>query len=265
MQPIIKWSGSKRSQADEILKYVPKEFDTYYEPFIGGGAILYNLHPKKSICGDICEPLIDLWKEIRDNPIHIMNEYERLWKELQKNGQDVYYETRDLFNKEQKPEQLLFLSRTCTNGLIRFNQKGEFNNSFHLNRPGINPKKLRNIIEDWTSNIQNAKFYHKSYADLVKTATDKDFVYLDPPYFHTKGMYFGTIDYNKFIDFLRDLNDRNIRFMLSYDGKRGDESFEVELPNDIYKRHLLIDSGISSFNRLRKKNVFVQESLYMNY
>jgi DNA adenine methylase len=265
MQPVIKWSGSKRSQSEEILKHMPKEFDKYYEPFIGGGAILYTMNHKEAVCGDICKPLIELWKQIRDNPKEIGEKYEMLWNELQQNGQDFYYNTRTTFNAEQKPEQLLFLSRTCTNGLIRFNQKGEFNNSFHLNRPGINPQKLKNIIEDWSQNIQNAKFYHCNYYDLVKTATDKDFVYLDPPYFHTKGMYFGTIDYNKFVDFLRDLNKRNIRFMLSYDGKRGDESFEVELPKDIYKQHILIESGVSSFNRLQNKSVMVQESLYMNY
>ena len=79
MHPVIKWSGSKRSQADEILKYVPKEFNTYYEPFIGGGSILYTLHPQKAICGDIYEPLINLWKEIQDNPVHIINDAKSKW------------------------------------------------------------------------------------------------------------------------------------------------------------------------------------------
>lgn len=66
INPVIKWSGSKRSQADVIKKNAPDTFNTYYEPFVGGGAILYALNPKRAVCGDICEPLIDLWEEIKN-------------------------------------------------------------------------------------------------------------------------------------------------------------------------------------------------------
>ena len=65
--PVIKWSGSKRSQASEILKHVPERYNVYYEPFVGGGAILYALKPVKAVCGDICEPLIQLWNSIKNN------------------------------------------------------------------------------------------------------------------------------------------------------------------------------------------------------
>ena len=265
MKPVIKWSGSKRSQSDELKKYIPTDYKKYYEPFVGGGAMLYAINPSHAICGDICEPLISLWQAIKNRPQSISDAYRDMWNELQDKGQDFYYQTREEFNNEHLPEQLLFLSRTCTNGLIRFNRKGVFNNSFHLNRPGINPDTLEGIIMDWTKHIQNAEFFHQDYVDSLKSATKDDFVYLDPPYFNTKGMYFGTIDYNRFLDCLEDLNNREIRFALSYDGKRGDENLEVDLPKNLYKRHVLIDSGISSFNRLQNKHVFVQESLYLNY
>ena len=71
MQPVIKWSGSKRIQANEILKYFPDNYDVYYEPFVGGGSILYAAQPKNAVCGDICEPLIELWNYIKDNPIKL--------------------------------------------------------------------------------------------------------------------------------------------------------------------------------------------------
>ena len=61
IKPVIKWSGSKRSQATEIMKYIPEQYETYYEPFVGGGSILYALSPQKAVCRDICEPLIELW------------------------------------------------------------------------------------------------------------------------------------------------------------------------------------------------------------
>ena len=68
IESVIKWSESKRSQAATIKPFLPETYGTYYEPFIGDGSMLYALSPEKSMCGDICEPLINLWKEIHDNP-----------------------------------------------------------------------------------------------------------------------------------------------------------------------------------------------------
>ena len=67
-KPVIKWSGSKRSQSAKIKEYLPKNFNRYYEPFIGGGSMLYAINPSDAVCGDICVPLIDLWNEIKNNP-----------------------------------------------------------------------------------------------------------------------------------------------------------------------------------------------------
>ena len=123
MKPVIKWSGSKRTQSEAIKKYIPESFDTYFEPFIGGGSMLYAINPDKSVCGDICVPLIDLWNEIKNNPDKLADEYEIRWKRLQEEGYTAYYAIRDEFNKNKSPYDLMFISRTCVNGLIRFNDK----------------------------------------------------------------------------------------------------------------------------------------------
>jgi len=265
VQPVIKWSGSKRSQSKELVKLFPR-FKKYYEPFLGGGSILYVINSKKSICGDICEPLIELWKIIKENPQKIIKDYNRDWNRLQNEGYKVYYEIRDRFNKHKNPEDLFFLSRTCVNGLIRFNSNGDFNNSFHNTRKGIDPYRIEKIILDWSKKIQNITFIHKDYRDLVKTATSKDFVYLDPPYFNTKGRYFGKINYEEFIKFLEDLNNRKIKFVLSYDGMRGNSKYLKDLPKKLYKRHILLESGNSSFKKVMyKKSEMVKESVYLNF
>jgi len=264
--PVIKWSGSKRSQAERIKKFLPESFDKYYEPFIGGGSMLYAINPEKAVCGDICRPLIDLWNKIKDEPEQLAYEYKVKWEKLQNEGYQVYYKIRDDFNKEHKPEDLLFLSRTCVNGLIRFNAQGEFNNSFHHTRPGIAPERLEKIIYDWSGHIQSADFYAQDYFVTTQNASARDLVYLDPPYFHTKGRYYGKIDFEKFFDYLDELNHRGIRYMLSFDGTRGEDDFSVELPEGLYKRHEMIPSGNSSFKKVmdkEKKQVF--ESLYLNW
>lgn len=265
-KPVIKWSGSKRSQSAIIKSYFPQKFETYYEPFLGGGSMLYAINPTKSICGDVCIPLINLWKEIRDNPIELADSYSSRWTRLQEEGYTAYYDIRDNFNRYKSPYDLLFLSRTCVNGLIRFNEKGEFNNSLHYSRPGINPNTLKSIILDWSSHIQGTDFFSNDYVATTESAKSGDIVYLDPPYFHTKGRYFGTIDYDRFLCFLEDLNKRNIKFILSFDGIRGNENYTVDIPKELYKRHEFILSGNSTFKKvIDKETEKVLESLYLNF
>lgn len=265
-KPVIKWSGSKRSQSAKIKEYLPEKFNTYYEPFIGGGSMLYAINPPVAVCGDICVPLIDLWNKIKDNPTELSEAYRLRWTRLQTEGYQAYYSIRDDFNKNHLPEDLLFLSRTCVNGLIRFNTNGDFNNSLHHTRPGIAPNSLEKIILDWSKRIQGTEFIATNYTITTETAKAGDLIYLDPPYFHTKGRYYGTIDFDTFLAYLEHLNNKGIKYMLSFDGIRGEDNFTVELPKELYKRHKFIPSGNSSFKKVMdKENVQVLESLYLNW
>jgi DNA adenine methylase len=153
----------------------------------------------------------------------------------------------------------LFISRTTTNGLIRYNQKGEFNNSFHVTRNGIKPESLKEILLEWSAKIQNVEFIHNDYKN-TKTNKD-DFMYLDPPYAGTKGMYYGTIDYNTLWEWLRNCE---CSYALSFDGTCGEEDRTYEVPTDLYNKHEYIYSGCSSFKRLKKQTTeYVSESLYI--
>jgi DNA adenine methylase len=268
-QPVIKWSGSKRTQASRLVDLFP-DFDQYYEPFLGGGSVLRALiekrKTKKAVCGDICGPLIDLWLLIQNNPDRLIKSYNRDWLRLKEEGYLVYYEIRDRFNREKSPEDLLFLSRTCVNGLIRFNKSGGFNNSLHHTRRGITPDKLKKIIHRWSAAIQGVVFLCGDYRLTTENASSNDIVYLDPPYFNTKGRYYGAIDYNDFISFLEELNSKNIRFVLSYDGMREETNYLTELPKHLFKRHLFFESGNSSFKKVMdKKPEIVTESVYLNF
>lgn len=266
-QPVIKWSGSKRSQVKYILQCVPS-FNTYYEPFLGGGSVMYAINPNCGICGDICKPLIDLWLLIKNNPKYLIDHYSNVWTRLQKEGPEVFLEIRKHFNLYHQPEDLFFLSRTCVNGLIRFNQKGEFNNSMHYTRKGIHPSRIEKVIFDWSERIQKIDFIADDYKETTNTAKKNDFLYLDPPYFHTKGRYYSnkTINFDEFFLFLDDLNRRGIKFALSFDGQRGDKSYIVDIPQELYKKCILIKSGLSSFKKIMdKQNTDVFEALYLNF
>lgn len=266
LQSFIKWSGSKRLQAKKIVSYFPNNINTYYEPFVGSGIVLGYLKPKRAVINDINKSLIELWKLIQSEPDIVVELYKKDWDNLQKKGYEYFYKIRSQFNLNNSPCDLLFLSRTCVNGLIRYNRNGGFNNSFHHSRKGINPDKIKNIIYEWNKIIKDYKFESKNYLQSTDKAMKGDFIYLDPPYFNTKNMYFGPINYEPFIKYLQGLNKKKIKFALSFDGTRGNNSFIVKIPKNIYKKHLLIKSGNSSFLKTQNKKIeAVKESLYLNY
>lgn len=269
-QPVIKWTGSKRSQAKEIIARFPHEINVYYEPFIGGGSVLRcllenkHIFVNKIICSDINKDLIDLWKTIQNNWVMLSEDYSLLWNELNKDN-DIsrkkcfYNSVRERCNIEYNPSDFLFISRTCVNGLIRYNKKGEFNSSFHFKRNGIKPESMGCILKEWSCIIRNVEFICCDYKDIH--SRDGDFLYLDPPYFATNGMYYGALDYSGFFKWLR---NQKGKYMLSFDGMTNKKDYTIEIPHDIYDKHEYLNAGNSSFRRLngKSKDTYVKESIY---
>lgn len=264
MQPVIKWSGSKRHIATQICSYIDFNYNCYYEPFIGGGSILYTLNPTKAVCSDILPELIDLWILIRDNPQSLLDSYTEKWNQF-KNDKQFYYNIREQFNKYRKPDDFFFLLRTCANGLVRFNSKDEFNVAVHHNRNGITPGNLEKILSDWSSKISSYQFLCRDYTNILDDVLPGDLVYLDPPYFHTKTMYSNNISKEDLFNLLEQLNSKDVKWLLNLDGTNGDTSFVVDVPKDLYKEHILIENGICGFHKLKNVNSKIAESLYKNF
>ena len=169
---------------------------------------------------------------------------------------------RTLFNQTKDPLLFFFIMRTTTNGMPRYNKNGEFNNSFHVTRNGIKPNTLNKIILEWSKilNKHNVQFVHQEY-DVIQV-NENDFIYLDPPYANTKGMYYGVIDYDKLWDWMR---NQPCNYILSFDGKVNKKDLTYDVPKDLYSKHEYIDSGNSSFRRIivGESNEYVKESLYI--
>jgi len=281
MQPAIKWSGSKRSQAGDIVLKIREirrekgidQFRSYHEPFCGGASVLFYILENcpdlfnRYIISDINKDLTDLLTEISVDPFPLFMHYLDLWRQLNQNSdldkkKDFFNSVRKRFNKEHNPADFLFLMRTTTNGNPRYNKKGQFNNSFHVTRNGILPSTLRKILDrchyllrEYRVQILNCDY------KLTMPYGKNSFAYFDPPYFHTKGMYYGKIDYDEFWNYLKKVP---CSYCLSFDGTAGAENNIVNVPEDLYDEHVLLDSGNSSFRRVIGKNnsVHVKESLY---
>jgi len=271
IRPAIKWSGSKRSQAPLILEHFPKKIKTYYEPFVGGASVLRyllesDIKVDNFICSDINKDLISLWNNIKLCPAIVTEHYKKLWIEMKDIGLGInkkkyYFNVRERFNENKSPLDFMFLTRTCFNGLSRYNKSGNFNASLHPNRDGIRPETLGKILNEWSMliNEKNVSFLYSHYGKI--TSEQNDFLYLDPPYANTKGMYYGQIGYDSFWDWLQ---EQKGNWALSFDGKAKDKDMTFDVPKDLYSGHFYLCSGNSSFRRLIKtsNDSIVYESLY---
>lgn len=268
-QVLIKWTGSKRLQAEEIVGRFPRKIGTYYEPFVGGGSVLYrllksNITVNRYRCSDTCRSLIELWRMVKENPRLLVLKYEEMWRKLQNEGADFYLSVRDEFNGTQCPALFFFLLRTCRNGLIRFNQKGEFTAGFHHGRSGMKPETLRRIILDWSTTLRqhDVRFYNRNYQRVQ--ASEGDLIYLDPPYRISPRfiLYNGPFDFEIFFRWLR---KQSASYLLSLNGFSGEEDRRVDVPTDLYGEHLLVDSGTSSLRKLNgNEGGALRDSLYIS-
>lgn len=262
---LIKWTGSKRSQAKPILAQIPVH-KRYFEPFLGGGALLYLLAKPGAVAGDIYEPLISLWRLVQKNPELVAEDYGRQWRLLQSDLPEYFYKVRDRFNVSNKPLDLGFLMRTCVNGIVRFNSDGLFNNSFHLSRKGMDPDRFKSVVFAWHKAIQGVNFVCQDYQETVEMAKSGDFVYFDPPYAGSTHRYTSDLDIGRFCKALEKLNRKNIKWALSFDGMRGGRNLIKPIPSELYKRRLSIPSGNSPVGKVLNGPVeIVEESLYLNY
>lgn len=262
---LIKWTGSKRSQAKTIISYLP-EYNRYFEPFLGSGAVLYAVAKPGDMASDIYQPLVDLWKIVQDEPEIIISNYAEQWTKLQDDLPEYYYKVRERFNDSPNPFDLNFLLRTCVNGIVRFSAAGKFNNSFHLSRKGMSPRIFASNVTKWHSRIQGVKFICQDFVDSLAECKPGDFVYMDPPYLGSRQRYIRNIDAERFLKALETLNSRGIKWALSFDGKRGDKDLIVPIPEDLYRRHIMIENGNSAVGKVLNGPVeMVEESLYLNY
>ena len=204
ISPILKWAGGKRQLLHEIIPLVPSDFDTYYEPFVGAGAVLLDLQPPRAIVNDANTELITVYEVIRDNP----NELVMLLQEHDaKHSKEHYYQVRDLdrdkevfasLNKIVKAARTIYLNRTCFNGLYRVNQKGYFNTPMGRNSSIqiVNEAGIQKISQ--YLNSANVTFLNSDYHFAIETVSAGDFVFLDPPYFPTNRDSFVRYDMSPF-------------------------------------------------------------------
>jgi DNA adenine methylase len=179
-RPFLKWAGGKSKLIQQYTDYFPKDYKTYYEPFLGGGAVFFYLNPSSAVLTDINAELINTYRCVRDN----VEELILCLETHQLNHcRQYYYEVRQWKNLSviEKAARLIYLNKTCFNGLYRENSRGEFNVPLgrYKNPKICNPSLLKSV----SSALQKTQLEVRPFEDILNYATSRDdFVYLDPPY-----------------------------------------------------------------------------------
>ena len=185
LQPFLKWAGGKRQLVPQIRKYIPKKFKLYFEPFVGAGAVLFDLQPHAAVLNDANAELINCYRVIKNDPEGLIAHARQ-----HLNTEDYFYRLRSLdrhssfetLSPLDRASRIIFLNKTCYNGLFRVNSQGQFNVPFgkYTNPVIVDEVVIRAV--SWYLNAADINISNDDFESALSGASRGDFVYIDPPY-----------------------------------------------------------------------------------
>lgn len=271
VSPVLKWVGGKRQLLPSLLPLIPDTYTTYCEPFVGGGALLFSIQPKHAIINDVNKELINVYETVRDDVEGVISALKEC-----KNTPEFFYEIRSrdrdiekyaALSNVERAARIIYLNKTCFNGLYRVNRKGAFNVPFgsYKNPQIIDKDTLRAVSEYFQEN--EIIFCNKDYKDVLEQLSSESFVYLDPPYDIVSktssfvGYAKGGFDRDKQVQ-LRDacvsLTKKGIKFMLSNSATDFIKELYSDFDIKIVKANRAVNSDVSKRGK-------VEEVIVRNY
>lgn len=271
MKPIIKWVGGKTQCLEYIREMLPPKYDTYYEPFLGGAAVLLDLNPAKAVVNDINPELINMYFQVKHQPDRVIKFLTSLdnGHEVSEDPKAYYYSVREVFNEnlgtdsEVQAARLIYLNKHCFNGLYRVNSKGEFNVPFNGKVRGgsVDPDHLREL----SSRLQSVIITCGDFEEAVKDAGLRDFVFLDSPYMpltptsftdYTKEG-FAYEDHLRLADTFRELTNKGCYCMLT--------NHDTDLTRELYKDFKFTEVDVRRSINRNGNNRTGKEVIITNY
>ena len=272
-KPFVKWAGGKRQIIDKLKMYAPDEYNTYYEPFVGGGALLFELSPKKAVINDYNEELMNVFNCIKDE-----TKFNKMCNELNRHeanhSEEYYYEIRnkdrDKLKFKRMPDykrsaRTIYLNKACFNGLYRVNSKNEFNVPFNR-KSKVNTYDGQNlgIIHSYL-NFNDIKILNIDFEESVKDAKKGDFIYFDPPYDSETSTFnsytengFGKEEQIRLAKVYKELSDKGCYVMLS--------NHNTTLVKELYKDfNIHVIEAKRNINANGNKRGKVEEVIITNY
>ncbi|MEG1309486.1 MAG: Dam family site-specific DNA-(adenine-N6)-methyltransferase [Bacilli bacterium] len=272
-KPFVKWVGGKRQVMQELKKYIPEYYNTYYEPFVGGGALLFELSPKNAVINDYNSELINVYNCVKDE-----EKFKKMCNELDhyeaKHNEDFYFQIRNKDRDKVKFKKIveykraartIYLNKTCFNGLYRVNSKNEFNVPFNKKEKVNTYEKQNMAIIHSYFNYNNIKMLNVDFEDAVKDAVEYDLIYFDPPYDSETSTFtsytvngFGKDEQVRLANLFKELDSRGCYVILS--------NHNTTLINDLYKDfNINVIEAKRNINANGKKRGKVEEVIITNF
>ncbi len=254
---LLKWVGNKQRFAHEIARYFPRGYGTYYEPFLGSGAVMGTLAPRRAVGSDVLEPLVEIWDTLLRDPELLKTWYSGRWNSMMRHTQTPqmgYAAIRDSYNRRPNGADLLMISRACYGGIVRFRQDGYLSTPCGVHKP-IAPESFARRVDEWRARLQGASFAVCDFADTMADAKRGDVVYCDPPYTCTQAILYGAQTFNLkrlFVEIDR-CKERGVLVALSIDGSKrsGDVICDVPIPSGLFEREATVNCGRSMLRRFQ--------------
>lgn len=274
INPIVKWAGGKRQVLNELINRLPQKYNKYFEPFIGGGALLFALCPHQAYISDLNEELLSVYKCLND--IDLFLSLKNTLVEFQmKHNEEFYYKVRAMDRNENfnnlpiylKAARMIYLNKAGYNGLYRVNKNGYFNVPFNKkNKVNLFDEENINLLHQYFIN-NDIEFVKKDFAHVLNLAKKGDFVYFDPPYddmdnkksftSYTKDS-FGKNDQIRLFEVVKELTERGVFVMVSNHNTSFIQELYKDFKIDVIKAKRMINSDST-------KRGNIEEVIIRNY
>jgi len=253
---LLKWIGNKQKFAGEITKCFPVDYGTFFEPFIGSGAVMATIAPKNGVGSDIFKPLMQIWSKLQENPSELVDWYAKRRNRLETEDKVAVYESvKASFNSGHNGADFLYLTRTCYGGIVRFRQSdGYMSTPCGVHSP-IPVSNFIKSVNEWKTRMKNVKFLNIDYKEAFNMAKSGDLIYCDPPYSHSQSILYGSQAFKleELLENIRIAKNKGVRVALSIDGnkKSGNYLCDLPIPENLFEEELFISVGRSMLRRFQ--------------
>lgn len=253
---LLKWVGSKQRFAHKIIAHFPIHFNTYFEPFLGSAAVLGTLAPHRGIASDNFAPLIEIWQAIKASPESVKAWYKERWDAmLHGEKKDVYERIKKAYNAAPNGADLLFLTRSCYGGVVRFRKAdGYMSTPCGIHNP-ISPSSFARRVDEWHKRVSGTNFFQLDYEEAMSMAKTGDIIYCDPPYSYSQGILYGAQSFSleNLLEVIADCKTRGVYVALSIDGSKKSGNFicDLPIPTGLFKREISVNVGRSMLKRFQ--------------
>lgn len=266
---LLKWIGNKQRMAREIVAAFPADVRTYHEPFVGSGAILAELAPRRAVASDALAPLIGIHRAVQADPDALVAAYaarrDPFVAAPDAASRDAAYRAvRARYNADPNADDLLFLARSCYGGVIRFTLAGEMNTPCGPHRP-IAAETLRRRLDAWRPRVAGTEFVVADFEASIDAARAGDLVYCDPPYSDSEGTLYGAQRFalDRLLGAIDRAKARGVRVALSIDGTKrsGKKVVALAFPEGLFEGSSMVRVGRSMLRRFQMEGQSLEDEV----